>query len=325
MFRNGILSVFALLMIASPAWLTGCAKNKGSDKFTIVCTCGMVTDIVKNIVGDKAEVVGLLGTGVDPHTHKPTSTDVRTLESANVVIYSGLHLEGNFIPTFEQLEKKGRHVIAVGDAVDKAKLLDFDEDGKSVKDPHIWMDVKLWIAAAETVGSRMQQIDPDNAESYKTNLATYTAKLQKLDDYCRETMSKIPENQRLLITAHDAFEYFAKAYGLEVRAVQGVSTESEAGIKDINDLVDLIVSRKTQAIFVEDSVTKEHLNAILEGAKSRGSAVRIGGKLFSDAMGADGTYEGTYIGMMDHNATIIARALGGSPPEKGLNGKLTEE
>lgn len=315
---------FALITsITATGWLSGCNKNAANDEFTIVCTCGMVTDIVKNIAGDKAKVVGLLGTGVDPHTHKPTSTDVRTLESANVVVYSGLHLEGNFIPTFEQLQKKGKHVIAVGDAIDRAKLLEFDEDGKSIKDPHVWMDVKLWTVAAETVGAQLQKIDPDNAEYYQKNLDAYRAKLQKLDDYCRESMSKIPKDQRLLITAHDAFGYFAKAYDLEVRAVQGVSTESEAGIKDINDLVDLIVERKTKAIFVEDSVTKEHLNAILEGAKSRNSDVSIGGKLYSDAMGADGTYAGTYIGMMDHNATTIARALGGSPPEKGLNGKLT--
>lgn len=306
--------------------LLGCGKDDAqtndSGKKKIVCTCGMVTDIVKQVVGDKAEVVGLLGAGVDPHTHKPTSEDVRELSSADVIIYSGIHLEGNFIETFEQLKKKGRPVIAVGEAIEEAKLREFVEDDESEWDPHVWMDAKLWTIAVETVSAEMQKIDPENADTYKKNAEAYTAELKKLDEYCQKTIAEIPEEQRLLITAHDAFGYFARAYGLEVKAVQGLSTASEAGLKDIEELVDVIVERKVGAIFVEDSVSEEGPKALIPGAKERGVDVVIGGTLFSDAMGPEGDYEGTYIGMMDHNATTIAKALGGNPPEKGLNGKL---
>lgn len=311
--REFVAVVVAALSIA------GCG---GSGDGKIVCTCGMVTDIVKEIVGDKAEVVGLLGPGIDPHTYKPTSSDVRELDSAEVIIYSGIHLEGNFIETFEQLKKKGRPVIAVGDAIEESKLREFVEDDEAEWDPHVWMDVKLWMIAVRTISAEMQKIHPKNADTYKKNADAYLAKLEKLDEYCQKTIGAIPEEQRLLITAHDAFGYFGRAYGLQVRAVQGLSTASEAGLKDIEELVDLIAERKVGAIFVEDSVSEEGPKALIPGAKERGVDVVIGGKLFSDAMGAAGTYEGTYIGMMDHNATTIARALGGNPPEKGLNGKL---
>ncbi len=318
-----------MIALAAATCLLGCGDgaeendDSASGKRKIVCTCGMVTDIVKQVVGDKAEVVGLLGAGVDPHTHKPTSQDVRELNSADIVIYSGLHLEGNFIETFEQLEKKGRPVIAVGEAIEQSSLREFVEDDEAEWDPHVWMDAKLWTIAVETISAEMQKIDPDNASTYKTNTDAYIAELKKVDEYCANAIATIPEEQRLLITAHDAFGYFARAYGLEVRAVQGLSTASEAGLKDIEELIDVIVERKVGAIFVEDSVSEEGVKALIPGAKERSVEVQIGGRLFSDAMGPEGTSEGTYIGMMDHNATTIAQALGGEAPEKGMNGKLS--
>jgi manganese/zinc/iron transport system substrate-binding protein len=189
-------------------------------------------------------------------------------------------------------------------------------------DPHVWMDPKGWMKAVDAVADALSQFDPINASTYKANAEAYLAELRKLDEYAARCVASIPEKQRVLVTAHDAFGYFGRAYGLDVRGIQGISTESEAGLQDLNNLVQFIVDRDIKAVFVESSVAEKNVRALVEGAKSRGKDVKIGGTLFSDAMGADGTYEGTYIGMIDHNVTIITRALGGTAPEKGMQGKL---
>lgn len=305
--------------------LSSAHESKGAGPprypFTVVTTCGMVTDIVAQVVGDKGEVQGLMGEGVDPHLYKPTRNDVKQLMEADIVFYSGLLLEGRMSDTFTQLART-KPVYAVTGGLDESYLREPPEFGGHY-DPHVWMDVNAWSQCVGHVATALAEYDPSNAEYYRNNSTRYRAELSQLHDYAKRTIATIPEAQRVLITAHDAFGYFSRAYKIDVRSVQGISTESEAGVDDINKLVNFIVSRKINAIFVETSVSEKNIRAIVEGTFQKGWPVKIGGNLFSDAMGRAGTYEGTYIGMIDHNVTVIARALGGQAPEKGLHGKLT--
>ncbi len=289
----------------------------------IVTTCGMVTDIVRNVVGEQGArgIVGLMGEGVDPHLYKPTSNDVRQLLQADVVVYAGLMLEGRMADQLEKLDRPGKLVFAVTDGIDRQYLREPPEF-EGHYDPHVWMDVQAWLRGVDHVAERLAEAYPHHAAAYVEHAAAYREELQRLDDYARESIASIPPAQRILVTAHDAFGYFGRAYDIEVRAVQGLSTESEAAVQDINRLVDLIVERRVAAIFVESSVSEKNIRAIVEGAARRNWDVKIGGELYSDAMGAPGTYEGTYVGMIDHNVTVITRALGGTAPAAGLNGSL---
>jgi manganese/zinc/iron transport system substrate-binding protein len=307
----------AVAVASSPA----AERKKLPTPYTIVTTCGMVTDIVRMVAGDHAKVSGLMGEGVDPHLYKPTRDDVAKLLSADVVFYSGLMLEGRMTDTFLKVARRGTPVFAVTEVLDEKFLLEPAEFAGHT-DPHVWMDVAGWSQAVEVVARSLTEVDPAHGDAYKANADAYLVELTKLNDYGRTTLATIPAEHRVLITAHDAFNYFGRAYGIEVRGIQGISTESEAGVADINRLVDFLVEKKIPAIFVESSVSDKNIRALVEGCKSRGHAVRIGGELFSDAMGAAGTYEGTYIGMLDHNITTITRALGGQAPERGLNGRL---
>lgn len=317
-------------------WLAGCGDSRHGDGTSqsstppgsarasatrIVSTTAMVTDIVKHVVGDRAQVTGLIEAGVDPHLFKPTRSHVKQLSDADLIFYSGLTLEGRMGETFTQLQRSGKSVFAVTESLDKGYLRS-PPDFAGHYDPHVWMDVTAWSKCVEHVAECLSKTDPANADEYRARAKAYRAELSKLDEYVRTSIQSIPKDQRVLVTAHDAFEYFSRAYGIEVKSVQGVTTESEAGVLDVNRLVDFLVDRKLPAIFVESSVNAKNIQAVIEGAKSRGVTVQIGGELFSDAMGVDGTYEGTYIGMIDHNATLIARALGGKAPEKGFQGKL---
>ena len=281
----------------------------------------MVRDIVRHVVGNRGTVTGLIESGVDPHLFKPTRGDVKRLSDADIVFYSGLALEGRMSETFEQLRRAGKPVFAVTERIEAASLRTPPEFGDH-HDPHVWMDAALWSQCVEHVGESLAKLDPPNADEYRQRATAHRAELTRLDDYARRSIASIPESQRVLVTAHDAFGYFSQAYGIEVKSVQGVSTEAEAGVSDVNRLVDLLVERKLPAIFVESSVNAKNIKAVIEGAASRGVTVRVGGELFSDAMGQDGTYEGTYLGMIDHNVTTIVRALGGDAPEKGMDGKL---
>lgn len=287
----------------------------------MVTTTGMVTDITRHVVGKRGDVFGLIEAGVDPHLFKPTRGHVKQLHVAEIIFHSGLMLEGRMAESFTQLQRSGKPVFAVTEALDKEYLFSPPQFAGHY-DPHVWMDVKAWSLCVDHVAKSMTLFDPDHAAEYQSNADAYRAELAKLDDYVRTVIASIPESQRVLVTAHDAFEYFSRAYGIPVKSVQGVSTEAEAGVNDVNKLVDFLVERKLPAIFVESSVNAKNIEAVIEGAAARGVTVRIGGELFSDAMGAEGTYEGTYVGMIDHNATLIARALGGTAPERGMNGKL---
>ena len=302
---------------------TGSASHV-AEPYTVVCTVGMITDIVRNVAGDYAQVEGIIGEGVDPHLYKPTRSDVVKLSAADVVFYNGLLLEGKMTDVLVRVASSGKPVKAVTEAILEGPdyLMELD-DGSEHTDPHVWMDVRGWIQAVPVVAKALSSFDPVHAEIYSTNAMVYAQQLEALDAYAKQSIASIPESQRVLVTAHDAFNYLGRATGLTVRGIQGVSTESEAGVRDLEDLVDYIVELKIPAVFVETSVADKNVRALVEGANARGHDVRIGGALFSDAMGQAGSYEGTYIGMIDHNITTITRALDGEAPEKGMQGKLT--
>ena len=297
------------------------ARAERAGPYRAVATVGMVADIVRAVAAGKAEVTGIIGEGVDPNLYKPTRGDVALLLQADVVFYSGLMLEGKMADTFIKVARTGKPVYAVTEQIDESFLLEPPEMLGHF-DPHVWMDASAWSRCVEAVATSLAEFDAPNAAFYAANARAYQAELEKLHAYARQAIASIPESGRVLITAHDAFNYFGRAYGIEVRGIQGLSTESEAGLDDINKLVALIVDRDVRAVFVETSVADKNVRALVEGAKARGKAVRIGGSLYSDAMGPAGTYEGTYIGMIDHNVTLITRALGGEAPEAGFQGKL---
>ncbi|MFW6336386.1 MAG: metal ABC transporter solute-binding protein, Zn/Mn family [Phycisphaeraceae bacterium] len=291
--------------------------------YTIVTTTGMIADIAKQVAGEHAEVSNLIGEGVDPHLFTPTRSDVIALQNADVVLYNGLMLEGKMADVLVRLAGKGKPVIPVAERLrDREDYVITTEE--EYFDPHVWMDVRGWMTAVELIADELGEYDPDHAEDYQTNAEDYLDRLEELDAYVRNVIGSIPETSRVLVTAHDAFGYMGRAYDLEVRGIQGLSTESEAGVRDVRELVDLLVDRDIAAVFVETSVADDNVKALIEGAAARGHKVRIGGELFSDAMGEAGTYRGTYLGMLDHNATTIARALGGDAPADGWQGKLTD-
>jgi manganese/zinc/iron transport system substrate-binding protein len=278
----------------------------------------MIGDITREIAGDKATVVNLIGEGVDPHVYKPTKGDIDQFQSAALIFYNGLLLEGKMGEVLESQKKAGKPVYAVAE-----DLPDFDLiGGTSHADPHLWMDVSAWVKVTRRVAEELGDFDPTHNNFYQENQAKYENSLIELHAYARRSLASIPEGQRVLVTAHDAFSYLGRAYGMEVRGIQGISTESEAGLQEINSLVSYLVENRIPSIFVESSVSDKSVKALIEGAKSRGHIVRIGGTLYSDAMGPAGTYEGTYLGMIDHNVTLITRALGGNAPATGYQNKL---
>jgi manganese/zinc/iron transport system substrate-binding protein len=317
---------FILLMLP---FLTGCGTTQGAGAaagtrhypIRIVATTGMVADLVRNVGGSQVELTQIMGAGVDPHLYKATRDDVQAIVGGDLVFYSGLMLEGKMADTLARIGESKR-VIAVTDSLDPAILLT-PAGGTGHHDPHVWMDVSAWSQCAETVVKALTEYDPDHAATYRQNADVYLAALQKLHAYGIDSIRTVPEAQRVLITSHDAFSYFGRAYHIEVFGIQGLSTESEAGLQRINELVDLLVKRQIRAVFVESSVPRKNVEALVEGVRSRGHEISIGGVLFSDAMGETGTYEGTYVGMLDHNITTVTRALGGDAPARGLNQELS--
>ncbi|MDP7008011.1 MAG: zinc ABC transporter substrate-binding protein [Phycisphaerales bacterium] len=289
--------------------------------FEIVTTTAMVGDIAEHVVGDRGSINSLMGVGVDPHLYKPTAADAKKILSCDIVFYSGLMLEGRMTDTFMKAARIGKRVYPVTELIDENFLLE-PEEMEGHWDPHVWMDVSAWSHAVDAVANAMCEQDVEHCNDYQERAAAYKKELSALHLYIQQSISSIPKERRVLITAHDAFNYFGRAYGIEVIGIQGLSTESEAGIDDMNKLVDLLVAKQIQAVFVESSVSDRNVIALIEGAKARGHEVRIGGRLFSDAMGESETYEGTYIGMLDHNATTISRALGGDAPVGGMQNKL---
>ena len=275
----------------------------------IVATTGMIADAARALTG--LPVTALIGPGMDPHGHRPTRNDILTLSRADLVLWHGLNLEAQFATLMAGLAQKST-VLAVAETLPNDVLLS-DPAYPDRPDPHVWFDPALWSMVTEAMEPTLAPFAPDVA----AKAVAYRESVDVIGFYAKNVLDTIPADARLLVTAHDAFAYFGRAFGLEVEGVQGISTESEAGLSRIAELVDLLVDRRVPAVFVESSVSDRALRALIEGAAAKGHTVRIGGELFSDAMGPDGSYEGTWVGMMDHNATTIARALGGVAPERG--------
>ncbi len=276
-------------------------------KLVIVTTTGMIGDAVKNLVGDSAEVVSLMGPGVDPHLYKATQGDLERLQQADVIVYNGIHLEGKMSEILEKLAAK-KIVIAMGDGIPKEKLRLLDANAQ-VYDPHIWFDVALWKEAIAAMAKTLAAKQPTLAAIIHKNSSVYLAQLDSLHAEVKASMARIPKAQRVLITAHDAFGYFGLAYDTEVKGLQGISTVSDFGLNDVTQLVNLIVERKIKSVFVETSVSDQSIKAVLDGCRQKGHNIAIGGTLFSDAMGAADTPEGTYLGMVRKNVATIVAAL----------------
>ncbi|MEK4229440.1 metal ABC transporter solute-binding protein, Zn/Mn family [Solibacillus sp. FSL H8-0538] len=281
--------------------------SKKNKEGIIVATTGQLADAVKVIGGDHLTVMNLMGPGVDPHLYKATQSDLSKLDNAELIIYNGLHLEGKMLDIFEQMAEE-KTVLAVGETLDQGELLGNQQD-VTLHDPHIWFDIEIWKTVVESIGDTLVKEYPEYKEDFETNEAAYLTELEELQVYVKGRVLEIPEKQRILVTAHDAFNYFGKSQGFDVRGLQGLSTDTEYGVKDVQNMVDYLVTNQIKAIFVESSVSDKAMNAVIEGAKQKGHEIRIGGKLFSDAMGADGTDEGTYIGMYKYNVDTIVDAL----------------
>lgn len=300
-----ILTITLLLSACAPE-----TNNNVSGKLNVVTTIGMIADIVKVVGGEHVEVTGLMGPGVDPHLYKASEGDVTSLQDADVIFYNGLHLEAQMGGVLERMGDFGITTVAVTDKIDRT-LLNAPPEFEGNYDPHVWFDVTLWMKAVEQVEETLVEVDPANRSDYEANAEAYLAELESLHQYVLDQANTIPAEQRILITAHDAFNYFGRAYGFEVRGLQGISTEAQAGTADVKALADFIVEKQIPAIFVESSVPQRNVEAVQAAVQAQGFDVKIGGSLFSDAMGSEGTPEGTYVGMVRHNIDIIVSALTG--------------
>lgn len=287
-----------------------------SDRLNVVTTVGMIADVAENVGGGHVRVTALMGPGVDPHLYKASEGDVRRLYRADVIFYGGLHLEAKMAEVLQEMGERTRSV-AVSEAIPRDSLL-APPEFQGAHDPHVWFDVRLWMMTVPRVAETLAAADPAHAADFRANAARYLARLDSLDRYVRAQAARVPAEQRVLVTAHDAFNYFGRAYGFRVRGLQGISTASEAGTADVQELADFIARRRIPAIFVESSIPRRNVEAVQEAVGARGWRVRIGGQLFSDAMGSAGTPEGTYVGMVRHNIdTVVGALLGGEPAADG--------
>lgn len=282
-------------------------KKTMDGKLNIVTTTSMITDLVRNIGGDSVNVQGLMGTGVDPHLYKASEGDVSKLTNADVVFYSGLHLEGKLVDVFEKMGRN-TNTIALAEVLDKNKLIG-SEYFASNFDPHIWFNIQYWKQLTNYLTETLSKLNPENASFFQKNKTNYLLQLDALENDIKKTIAILPEQKRVLVTAHDAFNYFGEAYGFEVVGLQGLSTATEAGVQDVQNLAKLIIDKKVQAIFVETSVPKRTIEALQQAVLSKGFEVEIGGTLYSDALGNEGTAEGTYLGMFQYNVNTIVEAL----------------
>lgn len=293
----------ALLLVAVPA----AAPLPAYGKVVAVATTGMIADAVRAVGGELVEVHGLMGPGVDPHLYKASQGDVRRMAAADVIFYNGLMLEGRLSDLLARMARQ-KPTVAVSEYVPQELLIEAAQF-EGHYDPHIWFDLSLWKLAVERIRDGLIEVDPVNQQAYQQNAAAYMQELDRLDGYIRERLAEIPPAQRVLVTAHDAFGYFGLAYGIEVVGLQGISTDSEVGLRDIQNLVAFLVERGIKAVFVESSVPRRSLEAVVQGAASRGHQVVIGGELYSDALGEPGTPAGSFVGMIRHNVDTIVAAL----------------
>ena len=297
-----------LVTILLSLFVISCQKKEQSNKFKVVTTTTMISDLAKNIGGDSVQVIGLMGAGVDPHLYKASEGDVQKITSSDILFYSGLHLEGKMVDIFENMEKKGKKAYALSDGIPQDRYIS-SKLFASNYDPHIWFSVENWIDATKYMTEQLSLAKPDSKEYFQKNEAVYIDKLNHLKDSLTSIANKLPENKRILVTAHDAFNYFGKEYNFKVMGLQGISTASEAGTKDLLDLANFIVENKIPAIFVESSIPKQTILALQEAVKSKGYNVKVGGTLYSDALGSPDSPEGNYIGMYLYNMNTIVNAL----------------
>lgn len=312
------LLLFFLLSIGSFVILVGCnsleqtdakdqrgASNQKEMPIQVVTTIAQIGEPIQIIGGDRVEVESLMGPGVDPHLYEATQGDIQTLEKADIIFYNGLNLEGNMGEIFSKMQER-KKTFAIAEAIDEEELL-IDEDG--ALDPHIWFDLDLWKEALDEATEVLKEYSPENADYFEGNKEQYFAQLDELKNEAIEKLSSIPEEQRILVTAHDAFGYFGRMYDIEVVGLQGLSTEDEVGLSDIQATIDLIIEKQVPSVFVESSVNPNSIKAVMEGAAKAGLQVKLGGELFSDAMGEEGTEEGTYLGMYRHNVNTVYEGL----------------
>lgn len=302
------LWIAVALIVAVSAVGCGPDTQTGADsRPQVVATTGMVGDAVRMIGRDKVRLSVMMGPGVDPHLYKATRGDIDRLNDARVIFYNGLHLEARLTDVFDKMARQ-KTVVALADGIDSTQLLN-PAGSEGNPDPHIWFDLLLWRQAVARVTAVLCAVDTANASFYLANGKAYDDTLAVLHQWIAEQLSTIPEESRVLVTAHDAFEYFGRRYGMNVRGLQGISTVTEAGLRDIISMVDFLTARKIKAVFVESSVPRNTIEAVVAGCRERGHTVSIGGELYSDAMGAAGTPEGTFVGMVRHNVTTIVNAL----------------
>jgi manganese/zinc/iron transport system substrate-binding protein len=297
--------------------------SRAQDPVAVVATTGMIADAARVVGGDRVLVKALMGPGVDPHAYRQTRSDIAALFDADLVLWHGLYLEAQIEEFLLDLAARTR-VVALADRIAQEQLLAHD-DYPDRFDPHVWMDPDLWAEVIKATAEALSEVDPEGAALYAGNAAAAIADASELMQYSRDVLATVPTEARILVTAHDAFNYFGRAFGWDVEGLQGISTQSEAGVQRVQSLVDMIVGRRIGAVFVESSVSDRAVRALIEGAAAQGHTLTIGGELYSDAMGPDGTYEGTWAGMIDHNVTTIARALGGVADAGGRLGKLAVE
>lgn len=307
----------SLPAVLSFAVLTACGEVPpmpgGSDdqRLRVVATTTIVGDLVRAVAGDDVELTTLMGAGVDPHLYKPSAGDVRAIAAAQVVVFNGLHLEGKMTEVLEEMAGRGVATVAVAECVPGDRLLPV-EGYEALHDPHVWFDVGLWQRAAACLRDELARFDPGHAEGHRSRGDAYIAELAALDEWVGERIAAIPEGQRVLVTAHDAFSYFGRAYGLEVRGLLGISTSAEAGTADVQELAAFIAERGLPAVFVESSVSPRFIEALVEAVAARGGEVGIGGSLYSDALGSPGGPTASYVGTVRANVETIVGALSGS-------------
>ncbi|NNM23961.1 MAG: zinc ABC transporter solute-binding protein [Flavobacteriaceae bacterium] len=301
-------STYIVLTLTLLAFFSCKEAEEKSDELNVVTTTTMITDLVKNIGGDRVRVQGLMGAGVDPHLYKASEGDVSKLYNADIIFYNGLHLEGKLVDVFEKMQSPTKTMVALAEELDKGGLIGSDYFASNY-DPHVWFDIEYFKSFARKVSSVLSEKDPENASYYQENLTRYLGELDVLQQEIRAAIDSLPVEKRILVTAHDAFNYFGKAYEFEVVGLQGLSTATEAGVQDVQRLSEFIIEKQVKAIFVESSVPRRTIEALQEAVRSKGNQVQIGGSLYSDALGNRGTDEGTYLGMFRYNVNTIVSAL----------------
>jgi manganese/zinc/iron transport system substrate-binding protein len=304
----------AVIALAATMSLScGGGSSPESGRLRVVATTTIVGDLVRVIGGADVELETLMGSGVDPHLYKPSAGDVRRMSSAQAVFFNGLHLEGKMSEVLSEMGARDVTTVAVAECVPEEDLIS-SPGFSGVHDPHIWFDVGLWMRAGDCVRDALMELDPENSEGFQARAIAFRTELESLDEWVSDRVSSLPEERRVLVTAHDAFSYFGRAYGFEVRGLMGISTASEAGTADVQQLAEFIAERRIPALFVESSVPPRYAEALQQAVVARGFDVAIGGSLYSDALGDPGGPAATYVGTVRSNVETIVAALAAEGP-----------